>query len=570
MSLYKGETLIAGTQEIDYSYVSNLVNTLLKQVSANTKAYVEVSPSTAIARYVTIDNIDSEEDLANMVIPILSLSNGSGFGTLTINGTIGPYPLRTLSSDTIPEFTESLEANWVIQGQVYTVMYNSTDQTFDVQSPSINSISNINYNNLSGIPRLNTASVNSLPTDTDESISGTISLNQIAKTGKDKNGNTINGFNGRVSSLNFKPTEESIYGTIRNDICTQTITDSSRPSDGFVTTYFWDNSGRHDTQMFIPNQTSVRPRIRTHNDATDWQAWKELAYKSDVDKYAMRSTDNPSTAAYIKLGTITMGGQCKTSIINVYGGPGQNGRANQNSVDRVYIKIGYNNTIGITADRLSYPFGQKYVVIQKQWGTWDIYQYSPSPYSALRYTIEGDYQSWTHSGVAQKTEPTGTQVTVTHKTAAFRDDIFPIGAVYITVTNNNPSSYLGGTWVGFGGGRVLVGVNSAESEFNTPLKTGGVKSVNHKHGYGIKYAAFYSALYDDDNALIRLYNGDTGTYDKGVSNGESWSVTGNNGVQERRGSTFTASVIQNAKNTSGTAVSTIQPYITVYFWRRTA
>ena len=434
-------------------------------------------------------------------------------------------------------------------GEKIQMIRYSNGQRFYILGKSA-SASTINYNELQNKPKLNTASVNSLPTDTDESISGTISLNQIAKTGKDKNGNTINGFNGRVSSLNFKPTEESIYGTIRNDICTQTITDSSRPSDGFVTTYFWDNSGRHDSQMFIPNQTSVRPRIRTRNNAADWQGWKELAYKSDVDKYAMRSTDNPSTAAYIKLGTITMGGQCKTAIINVYGGPGQNGRANQNSVDRVYIKIGYNNTIGITADRLSYPFGQKYVVIQKQWGTWDIYQYSPSPYSALRYTIEGDYQSWTHSGVAQKEEPTGTQVTVTHKTAAFRDDIFPIGAVYITVTNNNPSSYLGGTWVGFGGGRVLVGVNSAESEFNTPLKTGGEKThkltINEMPSHSHRFKAW--AWGYTRNGTVNHYTADQSMqHDNFEDNGSHIANTG-----------------------GGKAHNNLQPYITVYFWRRTA
>lgn len=55
----------------------------------------------------------------------------------------------------------------------------------------------------------------------------------------------------------------------------------------------------------------------------------------------------------------------------------------------------------------------------------------------------------------------------------FRNDrsMFLVGAVYITATNINPGTFLGGTWTGFGGGRCLVGVNTTETDFNTPLKT---------------------------------------------------------------------------------------------------
>ena len=35
--------------------------------------------------------------------------------------------------------------------------------------------------------------------------------------------------------------------------------------------------------------------------------------------------------------------------------------------------------------------------------------------------------------------------------------LYPVGAVYITYNNNNPGNFLGGTWVQFGQGRVLIG-----------------------------------------------------------------------------------------------------------------
>lgn len=145
--------------------------------------------------------------------------------------------------------------------------------------------------------------------------------------------------------------------------------------------------------------------------------------------------------------------------------------------------------------------------------------------------------------------PSGTLEKTIDSFVLFRNDrsMFPVGAVYITATNINPGTFLGGTWIGFGGGRCLVGVNSSEIEFNTPLKTGGSKSSSHKHTYGIKYAAYYSSLYDSDAGLIRLYNGDTGGFEQGWATGETWNVTGNNGVEQRRGSAFSASVIQNTK-----------------------
>ncbi len=73
------------------------------------------------------------------------------------------------------------------------------------------------------------------------------------------------------------------------------------------------------------------------------------------------------------------------------------------------------------------------------------------------------------------------------------DFVYPVGSIYFSVNNVNPSTYFGGTWVSWGSGRVPVGVDAAQSEFGTVEKTGGEKThqltisemASHKHGsYG--------------------------------------------------------------------------------------
>ncbi len=54
---------------------------------------------------------------------------------------------------------------------------------------------------------------------------------------------------------------------------------------------------------------------------------------------------------------------------------------------------------------------------------------------------------------------------------------YPIGAIYLSVDSTNPSKLFGGTWVGFGAGRCLVGVDTSQTEFNTAQKTGGNKNL---------------------------------------------------------------------------------------------
>lgn len=122
------------------------------------------------------------------------------------------------------------------------------------------------------------------------------------------------------------------------------------------------------------------------------------------------------------------------------------------------------------------------------------------------------------------------------------DKVYPVGSVYISVVNKNPGTFIGGTWVTFGQGRTLVGVNTSDSDFNTVGKTGGSKYLQ-KHTHSANTSWPYAQI-------------NTGsTY--GHTTGGSW-IFGSVGSGV------------SVSNTGSGDSENLQPYITVYFWKRTA
>lgn len=60
--------------------------------------------------------------------------------------------------------------------------------------------------------------------------------------------------------------------------------------------------------------------------------------------------------------------------------------------------------------------------------------------------------------------------------------VYPVGAIYMSVNSTNPASLFGGTWEQIAKGQFLAGVNADDADF-TAGKTGGVKSnsLSHTH-----------------------------------------------------------------------------------------
>lgn len=138
------------------------------------------------------------------------------------------------------------------------------------------------------------------------------------------------------------------------------------------------------------------------------------------------------------------------------------------------------------------------------------------------------------------------------------DAMFPVGAVYITYNNNNPSNFLGGTWVQFGQGRTLMGQGtgndgSTSMSFTTAGDTGGKYKTSHSHTTSFGW---------DNNAFF------AGKPDGAANNNYSRTSVVPNGYVIQAASSPTSSSRLNW--TEDIAVSHVQPYVTIYFWRRTA
>lgn len=147
-------------------------------------------------------------------------------------------------------------------------------------------------------------------------------------------------------------------------------------------------------------------------------------------------------------------------------------------------------------------------------------------------------------------------------------DAWPVGSVYIAVDNTSPATrFGGGTWAAFATGRMLVGFNGADADFDVAEETGGAKTVT--------LTAAQSGLPQHTH----LQNAHTHDFlpRSGTSGGVSSIVTGTldtssaiGGANQAHVQNATA-VNQNAGPADAAqAHNNLPPYITVFMWKRTA
>jgi len=152
---------------------------------------------------------------------------------------------------------------------------------------------------------------------------------------------------------------------------------------------------------------------------------------------------------------------------------------------------------------------------------------------------------------------------------------YPVGSIYMSVTNTNPSAFFGGTWVAWGTGRVPVGVNASDTNFSTVEKTGGASTItlstaqipSHFHGKGT-LAADSGGAHKHNLSLTKSAWGVDSASNKVVVDSTTYTALTNKATASAgaHGHTISGST---AAAGSGNAHSNLQPYITCYMWKRT-
>lgn len=165
--------------------------------------------------------------------------------------------------------------------------------------------------------------------------------------------------------------------------------------------------------------------------------------------------------------------------------------------------------------------------------------------------------------------------------AALLEMIYPVGSIKLTTANQNPSTYLGGTWVAWGAGRVPVGIDTSDSDFQTVEKKGGEKShvltnsemPSHNHSKQITFAN--DIKYDNVDPNMGIV-GKIGVKQKIEYETKLTSTTNiqkENAAVSSSGSQIGNNIVQyvGVQNDGGyQGHNNLQPYITCYMWKRTA
>lgn len=131
------------------------------------------------------------------------------------------------------------------------------------------------------------------------------------------------------------------------------------------------------------------------------------------------------------------------------------------------------------------------------------------------------------------TKFTSTKEELTELINTTLDSIYPVGSVYISLTSTNPGTYLKGTWEQFAQGRTLIGVGEGSDGANTQTFDVNDTGGEYKHLLTKKELSFI-----DYGALLQQSGSTIGVHSHGP--GESGSEK----------------------------ISLMQPYYSVYFWKR--
>lgn len=120
-------------------------------------------------------------------------------------------------------------------------------------------------------------------------------------------------------------------------------------------------------------------------------------------------------------------------------------------------------------------------------------------------------------------------------------NVYPVGSIYTSVVSTTPATHFGGTWVAIGAGKVLIGIDASDADFDTVEETGGTKT----HTLTVAQIPAHTHSMTIENTR--------GTGADGAADGQA-----------------SFSTVDTSSTGGGEAHPIVQPYLVVYMWKRTA
>ena len=140
---------------------------------------------------------------------------------------------------------------------------------------------------------------------------------------------------------------------------------------------------------------------------------------------------------------------------------------------------------------------------------------------------------------------------------SIKSAMYPVGSVYITYNNVNPGTFLGGTWERFGQGRTLIGEGTGNDGSTSMSFTANSTGGEYKHKLTVDEIP-------NHKHAVYIQN----TTSNPQVNAPKWTVALPNSWKQYASDTKLFG--PSTGNAGGDAShNNIQPYITVYLWKRT-
>lgn len=168
------------------------------------------------------------------------------------------------------------------------------------------------------------------------------------------------------------------------------------------------------------------------------------------------------------------------------------------------------------------------------------------------------------------------------------DIIYPVGSIYMSTNNIDPSNFLGGKWEVFAKGKTLIGVDTDDTDFNEGKKTGGSKThiitkselpnieldvsgttsnktLQGKVNIGALNSSNGTGMLNTISGIIGRETTGSGYYDNTDREAidDMWNI-----LKIDASHNHTLSNAKTEQLGDGTVMDIMNPYITCYIWER--